>query len=63
LEGIDFYESFSLVFKLVSIHVVLALVVSLDIELVQLDVKIVLHGILDKEIYMEQPKIQFNITT
>ena len=34
----------------------LALVVFLDLELVQLDVKTVLHGVLDKEMYMEQPE-------
>jgi hypothetical protein len=36
---------------------VLALVALLDLELEQLDVKTsVLHGDLDEEIYMEQPK-------
>ena len=40
-----------------SIRVVLGLVASLDLELEQLDVKIVfLHGDLKKEIYMDQPK-------
>jgi hypothetical protein len=56
LEGIDFHEIFSPVVKLVSIHVVLALVVLLDLELVQLDVKTILHGVLDKEMYLEQPE-------
>jgi hypothetical protein len=56
-EGIDFHEIFSPVVKLVSIHVVLALVVLLDLELEKLDVKTTfLHGDLDEEIYMEQPK-------
>jgi len=54
LEGIDFHEFFSPVVKHVSINVVLALVVLLYIELLQLDVKTILHGILDKEMYMEQ---------
>ncbi|CAA0815779.1 cysteine-rich RLK (RECEPTOR-like protein kinase) 8 [Striga hermonthica] len=40
-----------------SIRVVLGLVASLDLELEQLDVKTAfLHGDLDEEIYMEQPK-------
>jgi hypothetical protein len=55
VEGIDFHESSSLVVKFVSIHVVLALVVVLDLELVKLYVKTILHGVLDKEMYMEQP--------
>jgi hypothetical protein len=56
-EGIDFHEIFSPVVKLVSIHVVLALVALLDLELEQLDVKrTFLHGYLDDDIYMEQPE-------
>eukprot|EP00253_Pinus_taeda_P019928 PITA_19928 len=55
--GIDFHEIFSPVVKIVSIRIVLALVVLLDLELQQLDVKTAfLHGDLDKEIYMEQPE-------
>ena len=55
--GIDFHEIFSPVVKIVSIRIVLALVVLLDLELQQLDVKIAfLHGDLDEEIYMEQPE-------
>jgi hypothetical protein len=57
MKGIDFHEIFSPVVKLVSICVVLALVALLDLELEQLDVKTTfLHGDLDEEIYMEQPK-------
>jgi hypothetical protein len=56
LDGSDFHEIFSPIVKLVSIHVVLALVVLLDLELGKLDVKIVLQGVLDQEMYMEQPK-------
>jgi hypothetical protein len=56
-EGIDFHEIFSPVFKSVSIRIVLALIALLDLELEQLDVKIAfLHGDLDEEICMEQPK-------
>ena len=43
--------------KLVSVLVMLSLVTLLDLELEQLDVKIMfLHGYLDDDIYMEQPK-------
>ena len=57
MEGIDYHEIFSLVVKLVSIRIVLALVALLDLELEKLDVKTTfLHGDLDEDIYMEQPK-------
>ena len=56
MEGIDYHGIFSLVFKLVSICIVLALVALLDLELEQLDVKTdFLYGDLDEEFYMEQP--------
>ena len=43
--------------NLVSILIVLALVVLLNLELKKLDVKITfLHGYLDEDIYMEQPE-------
>ncbi|KAL4383727.1 hypothetical protein GQ457_15G024680 [Hibiscus cannabinus] len=56
-EGIDFEEIFSLVVKMSSIRVVLSLVATLDLEVEQLDVKTTfLHGDLEEEIYMEQPR-------
>ena len=56
-KGIDFDEIFSPVVKMCSIHVVLGLAASLDLEVEQMDVKTAfLHGDLDKEIYMEQPE-------
>jgi len=56
-EGIDFHDIFSLVVNLVSILIVLALVVLLNLELKKLDVKITfLHGYLNEDIYMEQPE-------
>ena len=56
-EGIDFREIFSPIIKLVSIRLVLALVTLFDLELEKLDVKTAfLHGYLDEDIYMEQPK-------
>ena len=51
MEGIDYHDIFSLVIKL------LALVALLVLEFEQLDLKTTfLHGYLDEEIYMEQPK-------
>uniref|UniRef100_A0A2N9HLM6 Integrase catalytic domain-containing protein n=1 Tax=Fagus sylvatica TaxID=28930 RepID=A0A2N9HLM6_FAGSY len=56
-QGIDFDEIFSPVVKMSSIRVILGLTASLDLELEQMDVKTVfLHGDLEEEIYMVQPK-------
>ena len=56
-KGINFEEIFSPIVKLTSIRVVLGLAANLDLEVEQLDVKIAfLHGDLEKEIYIEQPK-------
>ncbi|RVW21876.1 Retrovirus-related Pol polyprotein from transposon TNT 1-94 [Vitis vinifera] len=56
-KDIDFEEIFSLVVKISSIRVVLGLAASMNLEIVQLDVKTAfLHGDLEKEIYMEQPE-------
>ena len=50
-EGIDFNEVFSLVVKYTYIHVLLVIVVLLDLEIEQLDVKIAfLHSELEEEI-------------
>ncbi|KAE8732406.1 hypothetical protein F3Y22_tig00002193pilonHSYRG00080 [Hibiscus syriacus] len=55
-EGVDYNEVFSPVVKHSSIRILLALVVQLDLELVQMDVKTAfLHGDLDEEIYMTHP--------
>ena len=55
-KGIDFDEIFSLVVKMSSIRMVLALAASLDLEVEHMDVKTAfLHGDLEEEIYMEQP--------
>lgn len=54
-KGIDFDEIFSLVVKMSSIRMVLALAASLDLEVEQMDVKTVfVHGDLDEDIYMEE---------
>ncbi|CAA7016274.1 unnamed protein product [Microthlaspi erraticum] len=56
-EGIDYQEVFAPVVKHVSIRTLLSLVVNLDIELEQMDVKTAfLHGSLEEDIYMYQPE-------
>lgn len=56
-KGIDFDEIFSPVVKMTSIHTVLRLAASLNLENEQMDVKIAfLHGDLEEEIYMKQPE-------
>jgi Reverse transcriptase (RNA-dependent DNA polymerase) len=56
-KGVNFEEFFSFVVKMSSIRVVLNLAASLDLKIEQPDVKIVfLHGDLEEELYMEQPK-------
>lgn len=56
-KGIDFNEIFSPIARMKKIHVILGLVVAWDLELDQLDVKTTfLHGDVDEELYMEQPK-------
>ena len=55
-EGIDYEETFSLVVRFVSIHIILAIEAQMDLELYQMDVKTAfLNGELDEEIYMNQP--------
>ena len=52
MAGIDSHDIFSLVVKLVSIRIVLALVALLDLELEQIDVKInFLHGVTERNSY------------
>jgi len=56
-KGIDYDEIFSPVVKMSSIRTILSLAASLDLEIEQMDVKIVfLQGDLKEEIYMEQPE-------
>jgi len=56
VEGIHYTETFSLVSKMNSIHLVLSLAASFKWEVHQMDFKFAfLHGDLHEEIYMEQP--------
>jgi len=56
IEGIDYEETFSPMVRIASIHLLLALVAHLDLELFQVDVKTAfLIGNLEEEIYMDQP--------
>ncbi|KAM1098489.1 hypothetical protein ACFX19_015991 [Malus domestica] len=56
-KGVDFDEIFSPVVNMTSIRVILGMAASMDFELEQLDVKTAfLHGNLEEEIYMKQPK-------
>ena len=60
-KDVDFEEIFSPVVKMSSIRVVLGLVVSLNLEIEQLNVKTTfLHDDLEEKIYMEQPE-GFNV--
>jgi hypothetical protein len=58
VEGVDFGEIFSPVEKLTSIRVLMSLVATFNPEMEHMDVKTMfLHGDLEKEIYMKQPKV------
>ena len=55
-KGIDYEETFLPVVRFASIHLILAIVARMDIELYQMDVKTAFfNGELDEEIYMDQP--------
>ena len=57
VQGIDYEETFSPVARYESIRYLLAHVALLDWEIEAMDVKLAyLHGVLDEEIYMEQPE-------
>lgn len=56
-EGVDYNEVFSPMAKHTPIRFMLSIMAKMDLELQQIDVKIVfLHGDLEENIYMEQPE-------
>ena len=56
-EGLDYFDTYSLVTRINSIMMVFATVALRNHEVYQMDVKTVfLNGKLDEEIYIEQPK-------
>ena len=56
-QGMDFDEIFSPMVKMTTFRLKLGSVAIKDMELIQMDVKTnFLHGDLDDDVYMEQPK-------
>ena len=56
-EGLDYFDTYSLVTRITSIRMVLAIAALRNLEIHQMDVKTAfLNGDLDEEIYMEQPE-------
>ncbi|CAI7891165.1 unnamed protein product, partial [Closterium sp. NIES-54] len=54
--GVDYEETYAPVGSYVTARVLLAIAVALDLDLMQLDVKnVFLHGMLDRDLYVEQP--------
>ena len=54
--GLDYYDTFSLVAKIVSVRLLLSIATMHSWPLFQLDIKnVFLHGDLADEVYMEQP--------
>ena len=57
VEGVDFFDTYSLVSKVTTIRVLITLSCVFNLEIHQMDVKIVLlNGDLEERIYMSQPE-------
>jgi hypothetical protein len=56
-QGIDYNETFAPVVKHDSLRILLSIVASLNLEMIQLDVKTAfLYGVVNEELYLEQPE-------
>ena len=56
INGSNYYDTFSPIAKMTSIHLLLSIVAMISWPLYQLDIKnVFLHGDLVEEVYMEQP--------
>ena len=56
-EGLDYFDTYSLVTRISSIRMLIAIATIHNLEIHQMDVKTAfLNGDLDEEIYMEQPE-------
>ena len=56
-KGLDYFNTYSPVTRITSIRMLIVLAAVYDLQIHQMDVKIVfLNGELEKEIYMEQPE-------
>ena len=57
IEGFDYFDTYSPVTRINSIRMVFAIAALRNLEVHQMDIKIVfLNGDLDEEIYIEQPE-------
>ena len=57
VEGVDFDESFALVARFESIHILMSISWTMKFKLYQMDVKCAfLNGFLNEEVFVEQPK-------
>ena len=57
-EGLDYFDTYSLVIRITSIRLVLAIAAIRNLQAHQMDVKTAfLNGELEEEIYMEQPEV------
>lgn len=55
-EGLDYFDTYSLVTRITSIRMLIAIVSLYNLKIHQMDVKTAfLNGELDEEIYMKQP--------
>ena len=57
MKGVDYFDTYSLVTRITSIRMLIAIAVLHNLDIHQMDVKTAfLNGELNEEIYMEQPE-------